>query len=187
MAEWLTDLLSGRPGCDRELVERYTHGLLALARRQLPDRVRARVDPEDVVQSVYRSFFKRLHEGRFAFDESHDVWRLLAAMTYHKARNAAKFHLRDRRDARRELTLAGSETPAGPPEEAGAGDVDLLYECLEQLLARLPENYRDIVVRRLDGQSIEEVAGAVRRSRRTVLRVLAHVQELAARELEGET
>lgn len=42
-----------------------------------------------------------------------------------------------------------------------------------------------MVARRLEGQSIEEIATAVGRSRRTVLRVLAHVQDLAARRAEG--
>jgi len=77
MSDWLTQILARRPGFEAELVERYTQRLLALARRQLPERVRSRVDAEDVVQSVYRSFFRRLNEDRFSFADSHDVWRLL--------------------------------------------------------------------------------------------------------------
>ncbi len=66
-------MLTGEPDHERAVVDRYTQGLLEVARRQLPDRVRRRVDPEDVVQSVYRSFFRRLDAGKFAFEESHDV------------------------------------------------------------------------------------------------------------------
>jgi DNA-directed RNA polymerase specialized sigma24 family protein len=111
-------------------------------------------------------------------------------MTFHKARNATKFHQRERRDVRRDQFVAGGEESSdilgqlveiAPQEE----DVAVLFDCLERLLARLPDNYREIVVRRLEGSSIEEIALAVQRSRRTVLRVLAHVQELAVRELES--
>ncbi len=190
MSDWLARVLSREPGYELDLVERYTQPLLGLARRQLPERVRRRVDPEDVVQSVYRSFFRRLNEDRFAFEESHDVWRLLAVITFHKARNAVKFHQRSRRDVRRDqgapageesTDLLGELADVTPRDE----DVTVLFECLESLLTRLPDNYREIVVRRLEGASIEEVALAVHRSRRTVLRVLAHVQELAVRELES--
>jgi RNA polymerase sigma factor (sigma-70 family) len=166
-------------------VERYTRGLLELARRELPDRLRRRVDPEDVIQSVYRSFFQRLGEGRFSFEDSHDVWRLLATMTLHKTRNAVRFHQRERRDVRREVPLAAgkeSDGPARVPEIAAPGpeSVEVLYECLEQMLSGLAEDHRTMVLLRLEGRSIAEIAECVKRSRRTVLRVLAHLHEQAA-------
>lgn len=183
MSNWFTRVLAGEPGSEAELVRRYTHRLVGLARRHLPERVRRRVDPEDVVQSVYRTFFRRLNDGQFAFEESHDVWRLLAAMTYRKAHNASKFHQRDRRDVRRDQPLA--EEADRPADEPGPADVEALFACLEQLLVGLPEHYRTIVVRRLEGDSIEQIAGQVQRSRRTVLRVLAHLHDLAAKQLES--
>ncbi len=65
MSELLSRILGLEPGFERNVVERYTERLLGLAARRLPSRVRRRVDPEDVVQSAYRSFFQRLREGRF--------------------------------------------------------------------------------------------------------------------------
>lgn len=55
------------------VVGRYTEQLLRLVRKQLPERLRTRMDPEDVVQSVFRSFFHRLRQGQFRFEDSHDV------------------------------------------------------------------------------------------------------------------
>jgi RNA polymerase sigma-70 factor (ECF subfamily) len=188
VSTWLADMLAGRPGIGSDLVEQYARGLLIIAQRQLPERLRKRFDPEDVVQSVYRSFFRRLQEGQFAFDDSHDVWRLLATMTYCKARNLVKFHHRYRRDVRREspldaeAELAASEAAISSPP--GDDDVALLLECLEKLLDDVPEHHREVVLRRLEGDSIEAIAEHVQRSRRTVLRVLAHVQDLGARHLE---
>jgi RNA polymerase sigma-70 factor (ECF subfamily) len=191
MTNWLAQMLSGEPGGEQEAFTRFAHRLLGLARRHLPERVRQRVDPEDIVQSVYRSFFQRLRDGQFQFEESDDVWRLLAAMTYHKARDAVRFHHRQRRDVRRDLALQPGDTaPELPGEDAemtpGPADVATLYESLERLLAQLPDSYRTIVVRRLEGDSIQEVARQVERTTRTVQRVLAHVQELAAQQLEAD-
>ena len=190
MAQWLAQILSGKPGFESEVVDRYSHGLVELARRHLPQRVRGRLDPEDVVQSVYHSFFRRLNDGRFKFDDSHDVWRLLAAMTFHKTQNAVKHHQQQRRDVRRDYALEGRDTSdpefkQTEPGVPGAEDVSHLFDCLEKLLIALPEQYRIIVVRRLEGDSIEAIAQHVQRSRRPVLRVLAHFQELAAEQLEA--
>ncbi len=188
MSTWLARVLSGKPGFEAELVERYTRRLLGLARKQLPDRVRARVDAEDVVQSVYRSFFQRLGDGEFAFQDSHDVWQLLAAITFRKARNAVRYHTQERRDVRRDLPLAppadASAAPGDVPDP-GPRDLDVLFESLEELLAGLPETHRTIVVARLEGYGIEEIAQRVQRTRHTVTRVLAHVRAAAALQAEG--
>ena len=80
----------GAPGSQHEVVQRYTQRLLGLARRQLPQRLRQRVDPEDVVQSVYRSFFRRLNEGCF-HPRRLPLFRLLAAMTFHKRKTPSSF------------------------------------------------------------------------------------------------
>jgi RNA polymerase sigma-70 factor, ECF subfamily len=180
---WLEHVLSGDPDHEREVVDRYTLGLLEVARRQLPDRIRRRVDPEDIVQSVYRSFFRRLDKGEFAFEESHDVWRLLAVMTFRKSRNQVKHHRRLQRDAFRETSYRPS-SDSGPTHELvdpapDASDVAMMVEHLEQLLAGLPERHHRLVSLRLEGLSTSEIARETGVSKRTVLRVLARLQELA--------
>lgn len=171
------------PGFERDLVERYTERLLDLARRQLPVSVSRRLDPQDVVQSVYRSFFQRLREGRFSFEDSGDMWRLLAAMTFQKAREAGKFHHRQRRNARRDVSLADDSSPADP--EPSPDDLAVLVECLDLLVARMPVKYREIAIHRLNGDSIEQIATKVGRSSRTVLRAMSEMERLATRWIAG--
>jgi RNA polymerase sigma-70 factor (ECF subfamily) len=185
MSSWLQRVTSAESGFERDIVDRYSQRLMALARRRLPDRLRGRVDPEDVVQSVYRSFFRRLADGRFQFEASLDLWRLLAAMTFYKVRNAIRFHQRERRDVRRETSMEGSAegSPYADPTP-GPEDLVTFLECLEQLLARAPKNYREIVVLRLEGLSIAEIAERIDRSQRTVLRALSRLGEVIASELE---
>src|SRR5262245_5216743 len=47
------------------LFHRYADRLVALAKSRLSARLASRVDPEDVVQSVYRSFFVDARVGRY--------------------------------------------------------------------------------------------------------------------------
>ena len=189
MSDWVTQLLANEPGIEREVLEQYTQRLLALARQRLPDKVRARVDPEDVVQSVYRSFFRRLRRGDFRFDESSDVWRLLSVMTFRKARRQARFHQQGRRDVRRELQIGAMASTDSRIGELAATtvtpeDTAILFDCLEQLLARVPDNYRTIAVLRLEGNSIAQIAQQIGRSERTVLRALGRLVDIAAVQLQ---
>ena len=49
------------------LVRRYAGRLIALARSKLPGRTKRRLDPEDIMQSVCRTFFVRVRDGRTIF------------------------------------------------------------------------------------------------------------------------
>jgi len=55
---------AGDPLAARQIYDRYAARLLGLARRMLAEKLAARVDPEDVVQSAYRSFFLHARTGR---------------------------------------------------------------------------------------------------------------------------
>jgi RNA polymerase sigma factor (sigma-70 family) len=183
MSASIDHLVQGLPASEQLVVERYTQKLLQVVRRKLPERLRGRVDPEDIVQSVYRSFFTRLRQAEFAFAESHDIWRLLIVMTLHKVNNSIKHHLRDRRDVRREAAASDSVLARALPREVEPGPEDLAIMCdlLEQLLADLPPSYQEIVTRRLRGESLDEIAAQGGVSKRTVQRVLSNVHSSACK------
>ena len=107
---------------------------------------------------------------------------MLATITYRKAKNAVKRHHRKQRDARRDQGL-DDDSPLAEPAP-GPQDLAIFYDSLRCLLVDLPENYKDIIVLRLESFSIAEIAGRVARSQRTVLRVLGHVRDLAAQQLD---
>jgi hypothetical protein len=54
---------SGDAGAAAPVFQRFAGRLIAPARSRLGDRLRAKVDPDDVVQSVYKSFFLRHANG----------------------------------------------------------------------------------------------------------------------------
>jgi hypothetical protein len=83
------------------LVERFTERLLALTRGQLSEKLARRVDPEDVVQSAYRSFFAGARDDRYVLQRSGDLWHLLAAITLHKLHHQVARHTAGRRSVER--------------------------------------------------------------------------------------
>jgi Ala-tRNA(Pro) deacylase len=168
----------------QELVERYSKRLLLHIRKQLPERLRQRVDPEDVVQSVYRSLFRRLKSEPHAFDDSQRVWRLLTTLAYHKVRALVKYHQRARRDVRREQPAAVtarsfSDREPGPAQQASFDDL------LDHFLKELPQEQRSIVALRLQGDGIDDIARHVDRTASEVRRILSEVQDGIRREMEA--
>src|SRR3954470_23818895 len=67
-----------------EIFDRYFERLTSLARSRLSTRLARRTDPEDIVLSVYRSFFVEAREGRYTLGRGGDLWRLLSSITRHK-------------------------------------------------------------------------------------------------------
>src|SRR6516164_7022781 len=83
---------AGDENAARQLFDAYAERLVALARRRISPRLASRVDPEDVVQSVFRTFFGRLKEGRFKLEHQDDLCKLLVRITVHKTLRQVAFH-----------------------------------------------------------------------------------------------
>ena len=64
----MADLRGGAPDAARAVFDRFTRRLVGLAATRLPGFARATTDPEDVAQSVLRTFFRRHGEGEFRPD-----------------------------------------------------------------------------------------------------------------------
>jgi hypothetical protein len=172
VTRWLQQLQGGDAGASdqaaQDIWQRYAARLLALARHNLGRRLRQRVDEEDVLQSMYKSFCVRQRRGEFDLAGRDELWRLLATVTLRKVRNLAKFHARARRDYRREEGARpgplDSQAPQEPcdrladaaptPEEAAA-----LNEDLRRYLQALPPELRRVALWKLEGHTNEEIAG----------------------------
>jgi RNA polymerase sigma-70 factor (ECF subfamily) len=173
-----------------ELYGRYAEQLIAQTYRRLPDKLAARVDPEDVVQSVYRSFFAAAREGRYLLQQSGELWRLLLAITVHKVQNRIKHHLAEKRDFNRDLSTDVEASIHGLPihvlaREPLPDEAVMLSDLLEQVLGQFTPAQRRMIELRLQGYPLEEIATEAGTSRRTVCRALERFkEELAARSQE---
>ena len=121
-------------------------------------RFRRLEDPEDVVQSAFRTFFRRNARGEFHFDSSADLWRLLATITPRKILKHVERLGAGKRDPGREVHAEGDE-PSGrepTPEEAA-----LAADLMEKVLADFNETYAEILHLRLHNCTEREIAEAM--------------------------
>jgi RNA polymerase sigma-70 factor (ECF subfamily) len=164
------------------LFELYARRLARLAEQHLSPKLAGRVDGEDVVQSAFRTFFRRSTRGEFKVDSSAQIWQLLTRITLLKAHAKARYHTAGLRDV-------GKELPGGSDErlrqavahEPGPADAAALVDHIDELLHGLPELYATVLEMRLQGSTAVEIAAALNVSRRTVERALNLLQERLAR------
>ncbi len=161
-----------------QLFRRYEEQLVALTRGRLSAKLAQRIDPEDVVQSAYRSFFSGARNGAYELERGGDLWRLLAGITLNKLRHQVRRNTTGKRAMGRERDLAGADpgvllrATEPSPVEAVA-----LVDELEQLMRRLDPTHRRILELRLQGYNLEEIATQTERTERTVSRVLERVRD----------
>lgn len=169
-------LRDGDPLAARQVHDRYAERLVRLAERQLHRRLAGRLDGEDVVQSVFRTFFARYARGEFHLDAAGDLWRLLAGITQNKARQQARRHTAERRDVRIEAPDPDALVAGTVSDEPGPEDAVVLVDEIEALLIDLPPTYGEILSFRLEGLPRAEIARRLGVSRQTVIRALAVLQ-----------
>src|SRR5207248_9725846 len=143
---------SGDEDAARQLVDIYVERLVALARRRISQRLASRVDPEDIVQSVFRTFFGRVRAGQFHIEDGDDLCKLLMRITVHKTLRQVAFH----KAAKRNLGLEVDQGP-DPQErlqellgrEPTSEDAVAFLDQLEHFLNRLRPQDRQILEKRL--------------------------------------
>lgn len=180
----LRGLVEGDRQAYAEFWERFGGRLNRIADRHLPRHLHRRVQPEDVVQSVCRTFFRRVSEGQFNFEPKRQLWPLLCAITLNKVRMQVRYQLQERRHLAREVQLkqgGSSEDSGGQPFELAQDEMDpqevvAFSEQLEALLSKLDEDERRIVQLRLDGYDSREIAEQLDCSTRTVRRIASRLR-----------
>jgi RNA polymerase sigma-70 factor, ECF subfamily len=165
-----------------DVVRRLSARLNGLARSQLDTWVRRKVDPEDVVQSVFRSFFTRYEAGRFDLASWDELWSLLAVIAARKCVNRAEFFGAKRRDASSEVALPGSDgggsAGAFPAVDPGPSPFEaaVLSETVDQLLDGFNGDDRAVVELSLQGYTTTEISDRLGFAERTVRRLRERIR-----------
>jgi RNA polymerase sigma-70 factor (ECF subfamily) len=171
-AEFLARLRSQEDSAAQELFVRFAHQLIALAQGHIGAGLRHKVDPEDVVQSAYKSFFMRYGGGKLDVANWNSLWGLLTLITMRKCAERAAYHRAQCRDAAREVTLSPGEEAAPWLEPLGREptphEAAVLSETVDQLLAGLDDEERPILELSLQGHSTREISEQLGRAERTV-------------------
>jgi DNA-directed RNA polymerase specialized sigma24 family protein len=191
VTHWLDLLRGGDRAAAQPLWERYFRLLVARARAALGATPRRAADEEDVALSAFDTFCRGAEQGRFPrLDDRHDLWRLLVVLTARKAAHQVRDELRAKRGGGRvrpeadfadgeEAALAAAVGSEPTPEFAAE-----VAEEVRRLLARLgADELRSIAVWQLEGYTVEEIAGRLEVSARTVARKLNVIRDLWGEEV----
>ncbi len=173
----LRRLKDGHESAATTLYHRYAGHLRALAARQSSAALSARMDPDDIVQSVFRTFFRRVVTDQYDVPRGDDLWKLFLVIALHKIRNAAVHHKAAKRDVRQTVHVGDVKPVAeavGTPDDV---DVATLRMVIDDTLAALPESSRAIVRLRIDGHEVADIADQTGRSKRSVERVLQQFRD----------
>ncbi len=177
---------SGNDDAATQLYLRYAHRLRALAARQTADDLKVRVDPEDIVQSVFRTFFRRASQGEYAVPEGEELWKLFLVIALNKVRTVGAFHHAIKRDTRRtgqgsgfNIAIQGS---SGRDEEA----LNTLQMTIDDLLEGLTSSQREVITLRIEGHDVEAIAKKTGRAKRSVERLLQEFRKALAAQLNME-
>ena len=162
----------GQSDASTKLYLRYVERLRALAASQSSPDLARRVDPEDIVQSVFRTFFRRVSLGQYAVPDGEEIWKLLLVIALNKVRATAAHHKAAKRDVRR--TTGGESYDRAIESEPGGDEAALqaLKMVVEELLEGQTEAHRKMIEMRIEGYEVTEIAEASERSKRSVERVL---------------
>jgi RNA polymerase sigma-70 factor, ECF subfamily len=181
-ARLMARLRRGEDAAAREVFEQFVGRLVALARGRFNRLLARKVDPEDVVQSAFKSFFVRHRAGRLDVGDGDGLWNLLALITLRKCADRAEYYLAERRDAAREATgSAGGDGPdawlAALDREPRPEEAVILAETVESLFQDVSAHERPILELSLQGYTAAEISARLGRAERSVRRLREHIRK----------
>lgn len=161
----------GEEDAATRLYLRYAARLQALASKQTSPQLASRFDPDDVVQSVFRTFFRRVSDGLYDVPPGEELWGLFLVLSLNKIRGLSRHHGAMKRDAKKTF---GSKalTKLEKIDIHDETSLTVLTMVVEELMDELPEKNRPVVELRIIGHTVDEIAAKTKRSKRTVERLL---------------
>lgn len=163
-------------------VVRETKGVvLSAIRRHLGTDFYHAID--DVAQETYLRAFRSLQKNSFRNEAALSSW--LYRIAANESKRCTARLIREERKSRKVLEADFRSNPETAPN--GSQDTLEMVESEEirDLVARLPEKYRNVFILQLDGLSEKEIAGRLNVSPGTIKSRSSRGRELMARMLKG--
>ncbi len=159
-----------------ELYDRYARRAFGLVYTQMSNWLATVTEPDDIVQSVFKSVFRGVTSGRYEAPEGNTLWSLIAVIAVRKTTGRARHHSATIRDSNRNVPL----------ESLGDSELAQTYDCqglaldFKETLESLRESDQRVLLARIQGHSVEEIADRIGRTTRTVERSLQRIREKLA-------
>ncbi len=190
VSHWIDLVKAGDSAAATRIWQHYFDRLVRNVRGRLQGQNRAISDEEDIVLSVFDSFYNAAENGRFPdLSDRDDLWQLLLRMAARKVIDKRRHDLRQRRGGNvrlhsldhagdnRNLIEAIGDEPS-PEMEL------MMQESVEQLFSHLGVGQlRDLAGAKLEGYTNAELAQRFGCSERTIERRLNLIREKCQQEL----
>jgi RNA polymerase sigma-70 factor, ECF subfamily len=174
---------AGNEEAATEIYERYSDRILGLVKSKMADGLMAQVEPEDIVQSVFKSIFRGVTAGGYDAPEGGTLWQLMAVVAVHKVRRNASIRHAQKRDSRRTEALDAMDCfdPASP---INAEEFEL---AIRESIECLKPTEKEVVLMRVQGFTVEEISDQSGRSRRSIERILHSIRGKLSEQLDIPT
>ncbi len=182
-ADFFVRLNKGTESAAEQLDRRYRLQLCDLVSREMGKRFAAREDPEDPVQSAFRSVYRGIKEKRFQIDDSAGLWSLLAKVVRRKVLKHVEHHDTIKRTPDKETPAEGNWLPTGEPSPQDAAHA---ADVIEQVLKGLEPPDPEVFFLRLEGHTRAEIAERVNCTEAAVRIKLDRIRD-RLRRLLGDT
>lgn len=194
LAMLLARLKAGDESAASEILERYEAQVRLVVRRCLPRVLRSRFDSQDIMQSVWRSFFQRLRgepvddlhgvpvqegDASLEFRDSSQLFAFLSRMARNKVIDQYRRETTQKADIHRMQALyTGPGADLDPPD--GSESASAVLEAADELShwrSLVPEDRQILIDLKADGHSSKEIGSKLGISERTVQRVLEDLRQ----------
>lgn len=155
------------------LYVRYAERLQRLADNQVSNDLASRVDADEIVQSVFRTFFRRAADGQYDIAGQEDLWKLLLVMALNKVRSTGTWHRAEKRSASKTRSLdAVDPLPSGQKDTSESVAFLVLKMTVNEVLGELAEEHQDVVRLRIEGFEVDDIVERTGRAKRSIERIL---------------
>jgi DNA-directed RNA polymerase specialized sigma24 family protein len=190
VSHWIDLVKHGDSTAANRIWQHYFDRLVRSVRHRLYGQNRAVSDEEDIVVSVFDSFYSAVEKGRFPdLSDRDDLWRLLLRMSARKVVDKRRHDQRQRRGGGVNLhsfdhTTDGENVIEAIGNEPTPEMVLMMQESVEQFFSHLGVGQlRDLAGAKLEGYSNAELASRFDCSERTIERRLHLIREKCQQEL----
>lgn len=173
-------LRTGSEDAATQLYLRYAQRLHALSRAKCSPDLKARVDSDDIVQSVFRTFFRRVKQGDYDVPDGEELWKLFLVIGLHKIQSVGAFHRAAKRDVKASVGSDGLDQAAEVAANDDVASMTILQMTIDEVLSELSQSHRDVIQLRIEGHEVAGIAEQLGRSKRSVERILQGFREQMA-------
>lgn len=188
VSHWIDLVKYGDSAAASRIWHHYFDRLVRSVRQRLRGQNRAVSDEEDIVLSVFDSFYAAAEQGRFPdLSDRDDLWRLLLRMSARKVIDKRRHDRRQRRGGPVEIhSLGGSDETVIEVigDDPSPEMVLMMQESVEQFFSHFGVGHlQELAVAKLEGYSNKELAQRFECSERTIERRLHLIREKCQQEL----